>query len=393
MSELFYDVASIDYPIIDADAHVNEPPDLWQSRVPARLKHKAPKVLHTDQGDVWSFNEGEKLRPLGLTATAGLSYLQFRASGLRYDEIRPGSFDTRARLADLDADGIWGQVIYPSVTLAGAKTYADEPELQRACVRAYNEWLLDFCAGSGGRLIPQAIIPTTCAADAVAELRWAIDRGHKAGVISTYPNGSLEPKQEDDAFWGLAAETETPLAVHIGSFTNAGLGATVTQTTAGFLAAAGATKAGGDAIPVTSQLLFSGVFQSFPTIRFVLVESNIGWIPTTLEQLDDMFLRYRWYTKAVELVPTMPSRLFHTNFWATFMKDRIGVELRHHMNLDHIMWSTDYPHTGSEWPNSRAQIESLLRGLPRAEVKKLLHDNVKALYKLEGVPDRVPAGG
>jgi len=89
----------------------------------------------------------------------------------------------------------------------------------------------------------------------------------------------------------------------------------------------------------------------------------------------------------------MPSRLFHTNFWATFMKDRIGVELRHHMNLDHIMWSTDYPHTGSEWPNSRAQIESLLRGLPRAEVKKLLHDNVKALYKLEGVPDRVPAGG
>jgi hypothetical protein len=132
------------------------------------------------------------------------------------------------------------------------------------------------------------------------------------------------------------------------------------------------------------------VFQSFLTIRFVLVESNIGWIPTALEQLDDMFLRYRWYTKAVELVPTMPSRVFHTNFWATFMKDRIGVELRHHMNLDHIMWSTDYPHTGSEWPNSRAQIESLLRGLPRAEVK-LLHDNVKALLQA-GMPDRVPAG-
>ena len=65
MSDLFHDVASIDYPIIDADAHVNEPPDLWQARVPARLKHKAPKVLHTAEGDVWSFNEGEKLRPLG----------------------------------------------------------------------------------------------------------------------------------------------------------------------------------------------------------------------------------------------------------------------------------------------------------------------------------------
>jgi predicted TIM-barrel fold metal-dependent hydrolase len=389
MSELFQDVASIDYPIIDADAHVNEPPDLWQSRVPSRLKHRAPKVLHTADGDVWSFNDGEKLRPLGLTATAGLSYLQFRAAGLRYDEIRPGSFDTRARLADLDADGIWAQVIYPSVTLAGAKTYADEPELQLACVRAYNEWLLEFCAGSNGRLVPQAIVPTTSVADAVAELRWAIDHGHKAGVVSTYPNGTLEPKPEDDAFWGLAADAEVPLVVHIGSFTNAGLGATVTQTTLGFLAAAGATKAGGDAIPVTSQLLFSGVFQSFPTIQFVLVESNIGWIPTALEQLDDMFLRYRWYTKAVDLVPMMPSRTFHTNFWATFMKDRIGVELRHHMNLDHIMWSTDYPHTGSEWPNSRCQIESLFRGVPGAEVKKLLHDNAKALYKLDGIPDRL----
>ena len=77
MSELFYDVASIDYPIIDADAHVNEPPDLWQSRVPARLKHKAPKVLHTDQGDVWSFNEGEKLRP-GLDRSAHQTHRSLR---------------------------------------------------------------------------------------------------------------------------------------------------------------------------------------------------------------------------------------------------------------------------------------------------------------------------
>src|SRR5205823_9308586 len=122
MSELFHDVASIDYPILDADAHVNEPPDLWQSRVPQRLRARAPKVLRTDRGDVWSFDDGKRLRPLGLTATAGLSYLQFRPEGYRYEEIRPGSFDPKARLDDLDADGIWAQVLYPSVTLAGART-------------------------------------------------------------------------------------------------------------------------------------------------------------------------------------------------------------------------------------------------------------------------------
>ena len=128
-------------------------------------------MLHTDDGDVWSFDDGKKLRPLGLTATAGLSYLQFRPSGFKYESIRPGSFDTAARLKDLDADGLYAQVLYPSVTLAGARTYTDDRELQCACVRAYNEWLLEFCAPSGGRLIPQAIIPTTGIADAVAELR------------------------------------------------------------------------------------------------------------------------------------------------------------------------------------------------------------------------------
>ena len=148
MSELFTEVASIDYPIIDSDAHVNEPPDLWQERVPSRLRNRAPKVMHTDDGDVWSFDDGKKLRPLGLTATAGLSYLQFRPSGMKYDTIRPGSFDTAARLFDLDADGIYAQVLYPSVTLAGARTYSEDRELQGACVRAYNEWLLDFCKPS-----------------------------------------------------------------------------------------------------------------------------------------------------------------------------------------------------------------------------------------------------
>src|SRR5439155_5805580 len=87
------------------------------------------------------------------------------------------------------------------------------------------------------------------------------------------------------------------------------------------------------------------------------VEANIGWIPTVLEQLDDMFLRYRWFSGAVELMKEMPSRIFHRNFWATFMIDTVGIELRHRLNVDHVMWSTDYPHTGSDWPNHRVTLD------------------------------------
>jgi hypothetical protein len=167
MSDLFFEVASIDYPIIDSDAHVNEPPELWQERVPSRLKQRAPKVLHTDDGDVWSFDDGKKLRPLGLTATAGMSYLQFKASGLRYEEIRPGSFNTAERLKDLDADGLYAQILYPSVTLAGARTYSDDRELRApACAPTTSGCSICAVAWPAGAAGDHS---TTGIADSIAE--------------------------------------------------------------------------------------------------------------------------------------------------------------------------------------------------------------------------------
>ena len=99
MSDLFQDVGSIDYPILDADAHVNEPPDLWQEGVPARWRDRAPRLVSGDKGDVWEFDDGKHKWPMGLTATAGQSFFQFSPTGARYATMRPGSFDTQARLA------------------------------------------------------------------------------------------------------------------------------------------------------------------------------------------------------------------------------------------------------------------------------------------------------
>ena len=388
MSEPFREVASIDYPIIDADAHVNEPPDTWQERVPAALRERAPKVVHTDDGDLWSFDDGKSMRPVGLTATAGLSYLQYRPSGISYDTMRPGSFDTKARLADLDADGIYAQVLYPSVTLSGAKVYGQEPDLQKACVRAYNEWLAEFCEGSDGRLIGQGILPTTGVDDAIAETERALALGHRGVVISSFPNGTLDASSEDDRFWAFAEEADLPVAVHIGSFLKGVGGGAIPQLdTLAFMGTAGASKAGAHTIPVVCDLIFSGIFERFTALKLLLVEANIGWIPSLLEQVDDMFLRYRWFTNGNEQMPTMPSRVFYRNFWATFMIDTVGIELRHRMNLGHLLWSTDYPHTGSDWPNNRVMIERNFRGVPRDEVRRMLHDNCKTLYHLDHIPD------
>ncbi len=391
MTQLFRDVASIDYPIIDCDSHVNEPPDLWMKRISKKFKERTPRVEHTDKGDLWLFDDGKEKWPVGLTAVAGLSYFDYRPMGITYETMRPGSFETSARLDDMDADGIYAQVLYPSVTLKGAKIYSNDRDLQVACVRAYNEWLLEFCEGSGGRLIGQAIFPTTGLDDTLAELEWALKNGHRGGVISAFPNGGLDPKPEDDRFWAAAQAANFPIAIHIGSFVRGSLaGRRESWSSLAFVGMAALTKAGGQTLPVVCDILFSGIFQRFPRLKIVLVESNIGWIPTLLEQSDDMFRRYRWYTGAVNEQKEMPSDIFFRNFWATFMVDTVGMDLRHRMNVDHLMWSTDYPHSGSDWPNSRVTIERNFRGVPHDEVKKMLHDNCKALYKLDHIPDIKP---
>ncbi len=391
MSAVFHDFRSIDYPVIDADAHVNEPPDLWQERVPARWKERAPRVERSERGDLWLFDGGREKWPVGLTATAGQSFFQFSPTGGRYEEMRPASFESGPRLTEMDADGVFAQILYPSVTLKGAKIYSEERGLQLACVRAYNEWLLEFCAESGGRLIAQAILPTTGVEDAVSELEWAMKNGHRGAVLSSFPNGTHDPKQEDDRFWALAEEAEIPLAIHIGSFLP---DAPVPRGNPGaqwtglrFVGRAAWTKAGGQTLSVVCDVLFSGIFQRFSRLEMVFVEANIGWIPTLLEQADDMFRRYRWYTDSHDEM-SMPSEVFHRNFFATFMVDVVGVEMRHHMNLEHLMWSSDYPHSGSDWPDSRLTIERVFRGVPADEVKAMLHGNCKRLYKLDEIPDR-----
>jgi predicted TIM-barrel fold metal-dependent hydrolase len=378
---LYSDFRQLPVPVIDADAHVQEPPTLWQERVPARWRDRAPRVERRDEGDWWVFDDGKASQPLGLTAAAGRSFVAYQRAGVRHEELRPAMFEPKARLADLDADGIAVQVLYPSVTLSGARTYTDEPELQRLCVRAYNEWITEFCAAGEGRLVPQGIIPTTGIDDALAELDWVLDHGHRGVIISRFPNGGLDVSPEDDRFFGRVEEAGIPVAVHIGSFLRANPDMKPRRwDDLAYLGDAGASKAGGHTLPVACDFLFSGLCERFPALKILLVESNIGWIPTLLEQCDDMFLRYRWFTGAVAKMRLMPSELFHRNFWATFMVDTVGLELRHRLNLDHVMWSTDYPHTGTDWPNSRTTMDRQFRGLPMADVRRLVHDNAAALY-------------
>ncbi|HEV3452938.1 MAG TPA: amidohydrolase family protein [Acidimicrobiia bacterium] len=384
MERTFRSIADLDVPIVDADAHVNEPPDLWQDRVPPQWRDRAPRVVRDDHGgDRWVFDDGAATRPVGLSATAGLSVVQFRADGGRYSDMRPGSYDAKARLADLDADGVDRQVLYPSVTLEGARVCAHERDLQRCCVRAYNEWLAEFCRDTGGRLSGLAVMPTTGVDDALAELEVALALGHRGFLLSCFPNGSRDPEPDDERFWGAVEASGLPAAVHIGSFVAPRVSRWPDTRALSFLAVAGAAKAGAHAIELAATLLFSGAFERCPGVRVALAEAGIGWIPTALEQLDAMFLRYRWVGEAVERMQAMPSELFRRNVWATFIVDRVGLEHLDRLHPGHVCWSSDYPHDTSDWPSSRLTIEHQFRGLPLDEVRAMVSTNAARLYGLD----------
>jgi hypothetical protein len=363
---------------------VNEPPNLWQERVRA-LRERAPRVERSDKGDMWIFDGGKGKWPVGLTAVAGLSFFDYKPMGITYETMRPGSFDTKAGLADMDADGIYAQILYPSVTLKGAKIYSDDRELQTpACGPTTNG--CSSSAAARGRLIGQAILPTTGSKTPSRSSSSRSSAATASGDLSM-PSGGFEPKPEDDRF-GRWPRRPASIAIQHRQLRARGSRAKGRElVAAAFVGMAALTKAGGQD---PARRLRHPVLGHLPALQSSrsLVESNIGWIPTLLEQSDDMFMRYRWYTGAVNEQKEMPSAIFFRNFWATFMVDTVGMDLRHRMNLDHIMWSTDYPHSGSDWPNSRLTIERVFRDVPKAEVRKKLHSNSKQLNRLDQIPDR-----
>lgn len=360
------------YRIIDADSHVNEPADVWQSRVPVRLREMAPKMVTMDDGKIgWSFEGGKRFWRV-TTATAGISEAEYTASGVTYDQIRPGSYDARARLEEMEYDMIQAQVLYPSVPGSGG-----DRELQQACGQAYNDWVHEFCSPSPDRLIGLPQAPGTGIEDVMGEWHRVSKRGDRGFVIKSYPNGGLLPAPEDERFWSEVQEWEYPIHIHFGF---AG-GLNLTSTTGvGYLASAGLIDMGLGVYRPLAEMVYGGLFERFPKLKIVAVETGVGWIPHYLETLDDNFLRRRF--RAGVHLKEMPSEYFKRHVWTTFINDPHGLENRHRFNVDHIMWSTDYPHTNSNWPNSQRTIAYEFRNVPDEDRKKILCDNARKLYHL-----------
>jgi len=382
------------YTAISSDSHVNEPPDLFEKRLPAHFRDRGPHCVELDNGgEAWVIEGVGEPMPLGLTAVNFRAQKRFDRSnykekfleyrdgvqrGVRFEDILPGSFDPVARLDEQDEDHVQAEVLYQSPTVwAGVKATTD-PELRHACFRAYNDWIAEFTAVSPDRLLGVGLIPNTGIDDAVAELRRAIEELHLRTVaLESYPSGSATaPSPEDDRFWALAHELDVPVSLHA-TFT---FPPNSVQLFSRGDARLREESAKGSFATVLEHLILDGVFDRFPRLRFVGAEVNCGWLPHYLEQFDTSYRKYgRDQGLRLEL---LPSEYFQRNSLITFIIDQVGVDSRHQIGIDNLMWSSDFPHSVSNWPIDVEVAEMQLTEVSQSERDRIMWRTCAELYRM-----------
>lgn len=327
--------------IISADSHVIEPTDLWERNLPPGLREKYPKFPAR-------ISPGEK----------------------------PGGWNPRARIDEMEIDGVSAEVLYPTL---GLRLFAlEDAELQEACFRIANDWLIEYCQTVPGRLVGIPMISLYNIKNGIRELERCKKEGLVGCLIWQVPPEHL-PFTSDyyDPFWEAAQDMSMPVNLHIltgfnySRFERTGLDTYRTAVN---------TKLT-DAANSLFDLVFGGVLARFPKLKLVYVENEVAWLPFFVHEWDKYYKRFR--TKMpLPFMEKLPGEYVTEQVYATFFSDPTGGWLMDHFGQDTFMWSNDYPHAASTWPDSRKVIAEELGHLPKDVLRKVVRENVINLYNL-----------
>ncbi|HVU72666.1 MAG TPA: amidohydrolase family protein [Mycobacteriales bacterium] len=383
----------LDIKVIDCDTHVVEHYDLWTSRVPSKYGDKVPHVEKDANGVEWWMSGGKVLSPAAGLAIAGWNEPppKFPAT---LDLVDPRIWQPEGRLEIMDAYGIHAEVLYPNVAGFGAGRYTDfgDMELALLLLQAYNDWLGDFRRVSD-RYVPVMAVPFWDIDLSIKEMERCVAMGHKGMVFSQAPEDFGAPVLTDphwDKLWAAAQEMKLSVNFHIGSGD-----ATMMQ----MLHPSAGVHTNYASFPMTfflgnaktiAMLIGGGICHRFPDLKFVSVESGIGWIPFCLQALDWMWTECGVAKEHPEY-DLMPSDYFRRQIYGCFWFEH-GPTLEaaiDYLGDDNILYETDFPHPTSMSPGPassalvpREFINRNLSGLPHTTLRKILQDNAMKLYDL-----------
>ena len=387
------------YARISADSHLEVPAERWTHRVAPAYRDVAPRTLTlADGADATVVGDlPPRQNPMDLYGGKGRDV--WKPFGQRYEDT-PGTGSPEQRLREQDLDGTSAEVLFPAVVV-GPRYWSKlpDPRAVQAIFRGWNDWLgEEYCAYAPDRLFGVGAIPPTGVDDAIAEVQRCAELGLRAVMLTTFPNGGVRPLPEDDRFWAASIDVNMPVTIHVELDRSADPNGrlldypiedpeALRSTELAFQVQRFARVGGTNVV----QLVLSRLFDRFPDLRIGCLETYLGWVPFFLEMADVRYNRHiHWSEKLLgyKPLPAMPSEIIKEHFNWGFQQDRSGVEMRHHVGVDHLMWASDFPHQESDWPNSDRVIAVNFAGVPEDEVYMMTVGNAAAFYQVDAA---VPA--
>jgi predicted TIM-barrel fold metal-dependent hydrolase len=362
--------------LISADDHVNPPPLMYRERVPAQWRERMPRVERRGDAEVLVF-EGKETPFSNLEGSAGVASADVKVLAKTKEVGRRGGWDPKARIEDMDYDGVYAQVLFGSGAGGGAAIRSVERPLQLVLMRAYNEWLADFCRACPDRLVGVGEIPVWDLELALAEAKNCAKIGLRGVCIPAVPAYQESPAEDRsyldphyEPLWAALEDLRLPIHMHLGT-------RPVSRGLDKNLMAQISCNKSVMCEPIAA-FIFSGALQRHPNLKVISVESGIGWMAFLVPWMDSVFNKHRYHTKSELKEP--PSFYFHRQIFGTFIDDVVGVRNRDVIGVDNILWSSDYPHVNSSWPSSREYIERHFGDVPAPERRKMVCDNTAKLY-------------
>jgi predicted TIM-barrel fold metal-dependent hydrolase len=359
--------------LISADSHVVERQNAFTDIDP-KFRDRIPYETETPELGAALVIEGMLTMGYGRSVGAGLP-LQKLGKKLDWHEINPAAFDSATRLDVQDEDGVHAEVIFPTVGMF----LHGHPDIDyaKACLDAYNRWLVEYCSKDAERLIGVAQVSLRTVEDGLKELQEAKNMGFKAVMIPGSPLVEDYDHPMYDEFWSACEELNLPVNFHILSSR---------REMADVMGKARGPRICGHHRfvrgnqDVISLFIFGEIFERHPKLQIVAVESDTSWVPHFLTRMDNSYHRY-FYMENVTL-PKPPSEYFKTNVYVTLQDDYPVGQMTHLLPMDRVLWANDFPHGDAIWPYSSKVLNRLTEGMSDQHVKMMVHDNVANLYGL-----------
>jgi len=382
--------------VVDADTHLTEPHDLWTSRAPKGWEERVPRVLDVNGEPTWTI-EGSVLCRAGASGVVGADGVKVPGTTFfdwGIEDVHPGAYSVEARLAMMDEQGIWAQIVYPNTVGFGGQQLGQVGDLELRLLSAtlYNDAMAEIQATSGDRLFPMGILPWWDVGAAVTEIGRMNDLGLHGINTTSAPHEHGVPDLGDhhwDPVWEAASDLGLPVNFHIGASASSmawygsvpwpslgsdqklGLGSAMI-----YLHNAG----------VLANMIYSGVLERFPRLQIVSVESGVGWIPFLLEALD--YQIGEMTPGAMDYLSMAPSEYFRRQVHACFWFERRGiVEALEALGSGHLMFETDFPHPTCTYPDGLGFAADALGTVGPDVVRQVMGGNAVALYHLPAPAD------